>query len=111
MKGAKDELVFLILALQVVVALRTYDVALPPNVDEFSIKIEEIVDGKVANPEFLIQIFKPDFSYAGAMGLANGALEGTILDTWGLIITVVVVIILFILSLTIGYCFLKSKRE
>ena len=54
----------LVLALQVIVALKFYDVSMPANFDQFSDKIQEVIDGKAIDPQYIIKLFKPEFSYA-----------------------------------------------
>lgn len=54
---------------------------------------------------------KPDFSYNSALGLPKGYLDGSILETWGMIITISACIILFLLLQGLAYLLLKSRRE
>ena len=111
LKGAKQDLLSLILSLQVIVALKNYDVSIPANFDQFSDKIQEVIDGKAISPQFLVRLFKPDFTYAGAMGLPKDALDGTILESWGFIFVAVISLILACLFAAIAYCICKEKRE
>lgn len=59
----------------------------------------------------MIRLFKPEFSYAGALGLPKNALEGTILESWGVIFVAVIGLILACLFTAIFYCIFKEKRE
>jgi hypothetical protein len=59
----------------------------------------------------LVRLFKPEFTYAGAMGFPKDALDGTILESWGVIFVAVIGLILACLFSAIFYCIFKEKRE
>jgi diacylglycerol kinase len=61
LKGGMSELLSLFFTLQLVVALKVYDTSLPANIDEFSIRIQEVIQFEFLKPVGIIRIFKPDF--------------------------------------------------
>lgn len=97
--------------MQIIVTLQLYDISRPANVDEFTEKIGEIVDGKVLSPEFLIGLFVPDFSYESLMGLPQGVMKNSILGSWGVIFVAIAVLLLVVIFSAIVYLLVRSKRE
>ena len=82
LKGAINDLVSLILSLQLVLALRLYDVQFPANADIFAIQVQDVIDFKYCNIEDLIQLFQPSFTLSELLGFRVEMIGGSAIESY-----------------------------
>ena len=91
-------------------AFKHYNISTPPNWDEFTMSIGDILSGKFVSFKFLIGLNHPFFSFAGCLGINKDLIDGSILKEWGSIISGFLTLVLAGIAFIPCWFIFKSQR-
>lgn len=93
------------------VALRSYDISLPANIDQFGLLLKEVIQFEFLNADSLIELFLPEFDLPSHLGFTKDQMESSLLFSCGSFISMALILILVIIVLTVVKKILPKYKE